>query len=107
LASAGQLARDQLSFRLPAFFALIDAGRSSLSARWTKDFGLVPQAGSRSHHAIAAVRTSDLDLGGVFQRMIDQVTHPPASRQSYAARAIDTWMGNELKLATDELFRPQ
>jgi hypothetical protein len=62
---------DGASFNLtwPArvFGALIGTGRDRLAARWTDDAGLAPQPRGRPHHAIAAARANEFDLGGIFQ----------------------------------------
>ena len=67
---------DGASFNLawPArvFGALIGTGRDRLAARWTDDAGLAPQPRGRPHHAIAAARANEFDLGGIFQRMVGQ-----------------------------------
>jgi len=34
--------------------------------------GLAPQPRGRPHHAIAAARANEFDLGGIFQRMVGQ-----------------------------------
>jgi hypothetical protein len=36
------------------------------------DAGLAPQPRGRPHHAIAAARVNEFDLGGVFQPMVGQ-----------------------------------
>src|SRR5215831_19171413 len=78
---------DGASFNLawPArvFGALIGAGRDRLAARWTDDAGLAPQPRGRPHHAIAAARANEFDLGGIFQRMVGQ--------SSPSANGASTW----------------
>jgi len=78
---------DGASFNLawPArvFGALIGTGRDRLAARWTDDAGLAPQPRGRPHHAIAAARANEFDLGGIFQRMVGQ--------SSPSANGASTW----------------
>ena len=52
--------------------ALTGGWEDEFAARWTVDFILASQPRHRSHHAIAAVRANDLDLCGIFQRMVGQ-----------------------------------
>jgi hypothetical protein len=63
--------------------AFIDARRDDLSTLRTTDFGLAPQPRSISHHAIAAERTSDLDLRGGLQWMVDQGARTPSGSPTY------------------------
>ena len=45
--------------------------------------GLAPQPRGRPHHAIAAARANEFDLGGIFQRMVGQ--------SSPSANGASTW----------------
>src|SRR5262249_14971324 len=72
-----------LTWPARVFGALIGTGRDRLAARWTDDAGLAPQPRGRPHHAIAAARANEFDLGGIFQRMVGQ--------SSPSANCASTW----------------